>query len=64
MAVASSLGWFGAWMTSAIGGRLAEGLRRMGDAATTDVTPQAIAALLWPDLGLIATVAEQHQLNQ
>jgi flagellar biosynthetic protein FlhB len=29
----------------------------MGDAARTDVTPQAIAASLWPDLGLIATVA-------
>jgi len=57
VAVASALGWFGAWMTSSIGGRLAEGFRQMGDAARTDVTPQAIAASIWPDLGLVATIA-------
>ena len=57
VAVTMSLGWFGAWMTGAVGNRLADGLRAMSDGAHADINAQTLSAILWPDLGLMATIA-------
>jgi flagellar biosynthetic protein FlhB len=55
--VTLSLGWLGTWMAGAVSGRMAEGLRRVSDGARNDITPQALSAIVWPDLGLLAAVA-------
>ena len=57
VAVTLSLGWFGAWATGVVGGRLADGLNRVSDGARGDITPQMLAAIIWPDLGLLAKTA-------
>src|SRR5690606_22841370 len=52
-----ALGWFGAWIGSAISRRLALGLSTLADHASGAPDPVGLAGLVWSDLGLVAMVA-------